>query len=83
MLAGCGLDVAVAGPVQGHADRQGQKLSLLVNDSGTISCDGGKPKPLPDPLLLQARDLATNLNNDAKAKLELPGTPPAACIPTR
>ena len=54
---------------------QGQPLTLLVNDGGTIRCNGGPPKPLPDPLLLQARDLATNLDNDAKAKLRIPAAP--------
>ena len=52
----------------------GQKLSLLVNDGGTISCNGGKPKNLPDPLLLQARDLATSLNTDVSAKLRFRST---------
>jgi hypothetical protein len=54
---------------------QGQKLSLLVNDSGTIACNGGKPKSLPNRLLLQARDLATDLNSDAKKKLRYPVSP--------
>ena len=54
---------------------QAKRLSLLVNDDGTISCDKGKPKNLPDPLLLQARDLATNLNADVSAKLRFPASP--------
>jgi hypothetical protein len=44
---------------------------FVVNDGGTIRCNGGKAKPLPDPLLLQARDLAKSLDNDAKAKLQI------------
>ena len=55
---------------------QGKPLTLLVNDSGTIRCDGGKTKSLPDPLLLDARDLADDLNKDAQDKLHVP--PPAA-----
>lgn len=50
----------------------GAKLTLLINDSGTISCDGGAAKQLSDPLLLRARDLATSLDTDAKAKLRIP-----------
>ena len=74
ILAGCGEEVQA--PDLFHVTRvgQGQKLTLLVNDAGTIACNGGKPKSLPDPLLLQARDLATNLNDDAKAKLTSPRT---------
>jgi len=52
----------------------GRHLTLLVNDAGTISCNGGKPKSLPDPQLLQARDLATSLNGEVKAGLRFPAT---------
>ncbi len=69
VLAGCGFDVQSADLFQVIRTGQGQKLSLLVNDSGTIACNGGKPKALPDPLLLQARDLASSLNTDADGKL--------------
>jgi hypothetical protein len=68
ILAGCGFDVQSADLFQVTRTGQGQKLTLLVNDSGTIACNGGKPKSLPDRLLLQARDLATTLNDDAQAK---------------
>ena len=72
VLTGCGFDVQSPDLFQVTRIGPSQKLSLLVNDSGTISCNGGKPKALPDRLLLQARDLATNLNSDAKAKLRFP-----------
>jgi hypothetical protein len=72
VLAGCGLNVQSGDLFQVTRSGQGQKLTLLVNDGGTIACDGGKPKSLADPLLLQARDLSTNLNDDAKAKLRFP-----------
>jgi hypothetical protein len=73
MLAGCGLDVQSADLFQVTRFGQGQKLTLLVNDAGTIACNGGKPRSLPDRLLLQARDLATSLNNDTK--LRFPASP--------
>jgi hypothetical protein len=74
-LAACGLSVQSADLFQvTRTGAQGQRLTLLVNDGGTISCDGAAPKPLPDPMLLQARDLSTGLNDDAKAKLRLPAT---------
>ena len=67
-LAGCGLDVEAPDLFQVTRSGPGAKLTLLVNGSGTISCNGGKPKSLPDPLLLQARDLAISLNNDVKLR---------------
>ena len=73
VVGGCGLDVQAPDLFQvTRPGGGGQRLTLLVNDGGTISCDGGKPKSLPDPQLLQARDLATSLNADVKAKLRFP-----------
>ena len=73
VLTGCGLDVESPDLFQvTRSGAGGQRLTLLVNDAGTISCDGGKPKSLPDPLLLQARDQSTSLNADEKSKLKFP-----------
>lgn len=69
-LAGCGLKVKGADLFLITRRGDGPEMALLVNDSGTISCNGGSPKPLADPLLLQARDLAQSL--DAVAGLRLP-----------
>jgi hypothetical protein len=54
---------------------QGSKLTLLVNDGGTIRCNGGKAKPVSDTTLIAARDLADNLANDAQDKLTIPPKP--------
>jgi hypothetical protein len=75
LVTGCGFEVEEPDLfLVTRTGAQGHKLSLLVNDGGTISCDGGKPKNLPDPLLLQARDLASNLNDDVSAKLRFPAS---------
>jgi len=77
LLAGCGFDVQAPDLFLVTRTGEGAKLTLLVNDGGTIRCDGGKARPLSDPLLLQARDLADSLDGDAKAKLRIaprPGT---------
>jgi hypothetical protein len=60
----------------------GAKLRLLVNDGGTVRCNGGAAKPLPDKLLLQARDLAGTLDTDAKNHLSLPRTANAVAVYT-
>jgi hypothetical protein len=75
-LAGCGLNVQSPDLFTLTRTGQGQPLTMLVNDSGTIRCNGGKTKSLPDPLLLDARDLADDLNKDAQNKLQVP--PPGA-----
>jgi hypothetical protein len=70
-LAGCGLDVQSADLFLLTRTGAGQKLTALVNDAGTVRCNGGASKTLSDPLLLQARDLATSLDKDAKANLRI------------
>ena len=74
-VTGCGFEVQEPDLfLVTRTGAQAKRLSLLVNDDGTISFDKGKPKNLPDPLLLQARDLATNLNADVSAKLRFPAS---------
>src|SRR5437016_69615 len=68
-LVGCGENVKGADLFLLTRRGHGPELSLLVNDSGTISCNGGRAKPLADPLLLQARDLATALDGEAGLRL--------------
>ena len=74
-LAGCGLNVRSPDVLLLTRTGQGTRLTLLVNDGGTISCNGAHTKPLDDALLIQARDLAVNLGGDAAKQLTLPAGP--------
>jgi hypothetical protein len=71
-LAGCGLGVQSPDLFLMTRTGQGRALTMLVNDGGTIRCDGGRTRPLADPLLLRARDIATGLDSDAKHGLRIP-----------
>ncbi len=71
-LAGCGLNVNSPDLFLLTRTGQGRTLTMLVNDGGTIRCNGGKTKSLPDQLLLNARDLANQLDSDAKQGLHIP-----------
>ncbi len=53
----------------------GPTLTLLPSDGGTIRCDGGKARTLPDALLIQARDLAQDLDKDARRGLAIKPSP--------
>lgn len=53
---------------------QGSTLTLLVNDGGTIRCNGHTAKPVSNTTLIAARDLADNLADDARRKLTIPRT---------
>ena len=79
-LAGCGLSVQSPDLFLLTRTGAGHKLTLLVSDDGTIRCDGGSAKPLPDKLLLQARDLATKLNGDANRGMDIPRTPQSVAM---
>ncbi len=74
-LAGCGLNVQSADLFVLTRSGQGPTLTMLVSDGGTIRCNGRKPQALPDPLLIEARQLASDLDKDAKAGLRIARTP--------
>ncbi len=72
LLGGCGFGVQAPDLFLLTRAGGGGRLTLLVNDSGTIRCNGGRARALADPLLLQARDLASGLSGDAQEKLRIP-----------
>ena len=69
--AGCGFEPQSPDLFLLTRSGEGTKLTLLVNSGGTIRCNGGSSRPLSDPLLLQARGLATQLDTDAQAHLRI------------
>jgi hypothetical protein len=71
-LAGCGLDIQQPDLFLLTRTGQGSVLTLLVNDSGTIRCNGAKARMISGSLLIQARDLADSLGKDASRGLDLP-----------
>jgi hypothetical protein len=72
-VSGCGLDVQSPDLFLLTRTGSGPKLTLLVNDSGTIRCNGGAARSLSDPLLLDARQLAGDLDQDVKNRLHFAG----------
>ena len=73
-LAGCGLGVQSPDLFLLTRTGQGATLTLLVNDGGTIRCNGHQ-RALPGRLLLAARDLANSLDGDAKQGLRIAQSP--------
>ncbi len=74
LVAGC-FDVQSADLFLLTRTGQGSKLTLLINDAGTVRCDGAKAKPVSNTTLITARDLADNLATDAQNKLTIPDGP--------
>jgi hypothetical protein len=58
--------------VQRSGNVAGASLALLVNDGGTVRCDGGPPKPISDSQLVQARGIQEELKQAASKHLSLP-----------
>ena len=74
-LGGCGLNVSSPDLFVLTRSGQGQALTMLVNDGGTIRCNGGSARPLSGLQLINARQLASDLDTDAKASLRIGARP--------
>ena len=77
VLAACGQAspdlFAVTRSGEGPAD----DLTLVVNDGGTVTCNGGSPRQLGGDRLLRARELTRDLAAAAELQHELPPGPRA------
>lgn len=70
-ITGCGLNVNLGDLFLITRTGQGRTLTLDVNDSGQVRCNGGRHRLLSSSQLITARDLADNLAPDATAKLTI------------
>jgi hypothetical protein len=75
VLAACGFDVEAPDDFLLTRTGQGARVTLLVNDAGTIRCDGGRARPITSAMLINARDLVTNLQGDSQEGLDIPQAP--------
>jgi hypothetical protein len=73
--AGCGLNVQSADLFLLTRTGPGSKLTLEVNDGGTIRCNGGHAHAISSARLIVARDLADSLATDAQHGLHLATAP--------
>lgn len=73
--SGCGYDVELPDLFAITRTGEGSTLSLVVNQSGAITCNHGRQKMLTSAQLITARDLSDNLGADATAKLHIPPAP--------
>jgi hypothetical protein len=71
-LAGCGAAYPDVFLLTRSGSLPGARLTLLVNDGGTVRCNGGAAHTLPAPRLLDARRIAEDLSDDAHKDLTLP-----------
>ena len=72
LFAGCGATSPDLFVLTRAGSLPGARLTLLVNDGGTVRCNGGAPRALSDPQLLAARRAQEDVADDAKKGLTLP-----------
>ena len=71
VVIGCGSEPPDLFAVQRAGNVPGARLRLVVSDSGTVRCDGGKAIALSDTELLDARQLQRDLRTPAEHRLRL------------
>lgn len=76
-LAGCGGESADLFQVERTGEDPNANVDLVVNDGGTVTCNRGEPIALPGERLLDARELARDLEEQAALSIELPPGPGA------
>jgi hypothetical protein len=74
VLAGCGAASPDLFAVERSGTGPNAKLVMVVNDGGTVTCNGHAHQLDPDHLL-QARDITRQLAAPAELHLELPPAP--------
>jgi len=72
VVAGCGADYPDLLVLHRTGSLPAARLTLLVNDGGTVRCNGGEAVQLPPRLLLDARGIARDLAEEAHDDLTLP-----------
>jgi hypothetical protein len=71
-LAGCGAEYPDTLLLRRSGSLPDARLTLLVNDGGTVRCDRGDEQQMPPRLLLDAREIARDLREEALEDLTLP-----------
>jgi hypothetical protein len=66
MLAGCGGPASDIFEVERSGSIPDADVRIVVADDGTARCNGGPPKNIGDPRLLDARELGRQLTDTAR-----------------
>jgi hypothetical protein len=72
VLAGCGSPASDIFEVERSGSIPDADLRIVVADDGTVRCNGGAPKNIGDPRLLDARELGRELTDTARGGRTVP-----------
>lgn len=73
--AGCGESVELPDLFVVTRTGGGEKLTVRINEGGTVYCNGGTAHQLSDPQLIQARGVTEELQTPSSKHLKLPPRP--------
>lgn len=71
-LAGCGAESADLFEVRRSGADPNANVGIVVSDGGTVRCNRGEARALQGSQLLDARELARDLERQASLAIELP-----------
>lgn len=74
-VAGCGVDMPDVLALRRAGAIPGAALTVVVNDGGMVRCNAGRERPLPSPLLLDARGFVRDTEKDLIAHRRFPPRP--------
>ena len=74
VLAGCGTPPPDLFEVKRTGEDRNATVDVVVNDGGSVTCNG-KEHPLENDLLLRARQILRDIQPQAELHLELPPGP--------
>jgi hypothetical protein len=77
VLGACGTHPGDLFALQRSGSVPGARLQLVVRDDGVVHCNGGPRRMLSDPELLDARQIARELDKPATKHVRLPPGPGA------
>ncbi len=72
LTTGCGTPAADLFEVTRSGRDRNANVKMLVGDGGTVKCNDAEPKAIDGPTLLEARDIARELAEQAELAIELP-----------
>jgi hypothetical protein len=72
LFVGCGSPAPDLFEVKRSGKDRNANLTLLVSDDGSVTCNGGRRRPIDNETLLRARELERDLSEPAELHLVLP-----------
>lgn len=74
-ISACGSPSAELFTIEVSGPDPNANYTLVASDGGTVTCNGGEPRRFGDQRLIDARQLARDLSEQAEFSIDLPPEP--------